>query len=103
MVRTVNISHLNGTRYTKFCEILNLLQAEQYETYFVTQCRTMCPETTINIDRWYQFLLIKLQPRMFIHTTKPRFHNDLRWQKYQVLYSLFTEIESYLQLKKNDS
>lgn len=93
IVRSVDVSHIPGSRYTKLCAILDILDADEYSTEFTG----MIAIQNVNLIRWYRFLLIKLEPRIFINTTKHRFSDDVRLEKYQLLYALFVDIENYFQ------
>ena len=90
LVREVDVSHIVGSRYCKFIAILGILRDTQYETEFLAVV-----SAEMNVSRWYQFLLRQLEPRMFINTVKPRFGDELRLAKYALLFSLFTDLESY--------
>lgn len=93
MVRNVDVSHIPGSRYAKLCAVLDILEADEY----ITEFADMITMQNVNLVRWYRFLLIKLEPRIFINTTKHRFSDDVRLGKYQLLYTLFLDIENYFQ------
>lgn len=84
-LRSIQQSNSKDSRRNQFYHAMQRLSSKTQE--FVTEFEGTPQD--LDLIRWYDFLITKLQPRMFIHTTQLKFTDTERMDKYRDLYTLF--------------